>query len=223
MRRTPETKTVGHGPLPSGTLASLLVMVLECRRSRTSYGLLQRNIAHFSFPFCTIDEDDEDDSDWEFDESWNIQVENPPYPSYFMDLAWMTRSRQMEEEEGRLDVERWRFLCCLNAFSSSFRWKSWFLMVDKISGFLKLKLLSRSQPRNSVRIMSLFNWSLHCQLQHTCKRHILILFLRSVPSPYHHSTPRNLPKIVSCWPCARKELFVAIAFHFSNCSPVATV
>jgi len=69
MRRTPETKTVGHGPLPSGTLASLLVMVLECRRSRTSYGLLQRNIAHFSFPFCTIDEDDEDDSDWEFDES----------------------------------------------------------------------------------------------------------------------------------------------------------
>jgi len=96
------TITVGPDP-PSGVFDWHYVQCVLRQFSTEEYRRLH-NIAHFSFPFRT--KDDEDDSDCEFDDHRNI--ENPPYPSYFMDLAWMRSCQQLEEEECRQDIERWR-------------------------------------------------------------------------------------------------------------------
>ena len=42
----------------------------------------------------------------EFDDPRN--VEDPPYPSYLLDLAWPRRCQEVEEVEQRQDIERWR-------------------------------------------------------------------------------------------------------------------
>ena len=62
------------------------------------------NINHINLPFRT--EDDDDDDDPEFDDPRN--VEDPPYPSYLLDLAWSRRCQEVEEVEQRQDIERWR-------------------------------------------------------------------------------------------------------------------
>ena len=65
------------------------------------------NITHFAFPFRTFDDDDDDDeSDIEFDDPRNI--ENPPYPSYFWDLAAYRAGQCLNEEESRRRVAAWR-------------------------------------------------------------------------------------------------------------------
>jgi len=59
------------------------------------------NINHFDMPFRT-----EDDDDREFDDPRNI--EDPPYPSYLLDLAWSRRCQEVEEAEQRQDIKKWR-------------------------------------------------------------------------------------------------------------------
>ena len=61
------------------------------------------NISHFVVPFRTEDDDDDDP---EFDDPGNI--EDPPYPSYLLDLAWSRRCQEAEELEQRQDIEKWR-------------------------------------------------------------------------------------------------------------------
>ena len=62
------------------------------------------NIAYFALPFRT--RDDDDDGGPEFDDPQNIQ--DPPYPSYPIDLARIRRGQQSEEEERRQGIEGWR-------------------------------------------------------------------------------------------------------------------
>ena len=60
------------------------------------------NINHFVFPFPTRDDDDHP----EFDDPGNI--EDPPYPSFLLDLAWTRQCRELEEVERHQDIEKWR-------------------------------------------------------------------------------------------------------------------
>lgn len=61
------------------------------------------NINNFSFPFCT--RDDNNDSDIDFDDERNIV--DPPYPSYLWDLAFARAHRHMEVLERDQAILTW--------------------------------------------------------------------------------------------------------------------
>ncbi|KAJ3502084.1 hypothetical protein NLJ89_g9045 [Agrocybe chaxingu] len=61
------------------------------------------NIDHYSLPIRT--KDDEDDSDIDFDDERNI--ENPPYPSYFWDLAASKAHQYLEAQERDSAIAKW--------------------------------------------------------------------------------------------------------------------
>ncbi len=62
-----------------------------------------QNIEYFVLPIHTRDDDDDDP---DFDDPRNI--EDPPYPSYLLDLAWSRRCSQLEGEKRRQAIESWR-------------------------------------------------------------------------------------------------------------------
>ena len=61
------------------------------------------NITYFSLPFCTREDDDE--SDIEFDDERNIA--DPPYPSYLWDLAQWRMLEHLETEERNRAIVAW--------------------------------------------------------------------------------------------------------------------
>ena len=65
-----------------------------------------QNIYAFILPFRT--DEDEDDSDRDFDDERNI--EDPPYPSYYWDLAQLRRSERLEAKEHDDTIMNWRSL-----------------------------------------------------------------------------------------------------------------
>ena len=60
-------------------------------------------IKYFSFPFCT--RDDEDESDVEFDDERNIVI--PPYPSYHWDFVEARVRQRLEAEERDQAILTW--------------------------------------------------------------------------------------------------------------------
>jgi len=62
-------------------------------------------VSYFNFPFRSIDDEDEDE-DWDFDDPRNI--ENPPYPSYYWDLADWRYAQQQQAEEDKNAIITWR-------------------------------------------------------------------------------------------------------------------
>jgi len=61
------------------------------------------NIYHYSLPFNTRDDDDE--SDWDFDDERNIA--NPPYPSYLWELAELRTRQHLEAVELNDAIMTW--------------------------------------------------------------------------------------------------------------------
>ena len=64
-----------------------------------------QNIRHFSFPFHTREEAEDDESDFDFDCERNIA--NPPYPSYLIELAEARERQRMEDEERNRAIAAW--------------------------------------------------------------------------------------------------------------------
>jgi hypothetical protein len=62
------------------------------------------NIAYFSLPFRTRDDDD-DKSDVDFDDDRNIA--NPPYPSYLWELSEMRAYQHLEAVERNRAIVTW--------------------------------------------------------------------------------------------------------------------
>ncbi len=94
--------TIGPDP-PSGVFDWHYMQCVLERFGTPGYKGLQ-NIRHFLFPIRTTDDDDDDDLD--FDDPRNI--DDPPYPSYLLDLAWSRRCQQLEEQQRRQAIEGWR-------------------------------------------------------------------------------------------------------------------
>ena len=94
--------TIGSDP-PSGIFDWHYIQCVLRRFATEEYQGMD-NIAYFVYPFRT--RDDGDDSDPEFDDPQNI--EDPPYPSYPIDLAFIRRGQQLDEEEHRQGIESWR-------------------------------------------------------------------------------------------------------------------
>ncbi len=61
------------------------------------------NITHFTVPFHT--EDDNDESDFGFDDERNIA--NPPYPSYLIELAEARARQHLEDAEHHHAIVEW--------------------------------------------------------------------------------------------------------------------
>ena len=61
------------------------------------------NINHFTFPFCT--KDDNDESDFDFDDERNIA--DPPYPSYLIELAEARARHHLEDVERNSAIMAW--------------------------------------------------------------------------------------------------------------------
>jgi len=99
---TSHDPTISHPPV--GTFDWHYIQCVLKKFASPDYQGLQ-NIYAFTFPFHTQEDEDEDDSVWDLDDERHLK--NPPYPSYYWDLARWRQSKHLDEEERNNFIMAW--------------------------------------------------------------------------------------------------------------------